>query len=101
MLAQWKAIQDKKCPGCGRPIEQHLNNERLQRAETAEDYTAWTVDCPAQQALAEGQQMWKKENQRSLKAHYDGNGPDPSMGVFWLTQGPGESMIADKHGGGD
>jgi len=92
VLAQWQHLKDAKCPGCGRPLAQHLHNSRLGREEQIEDYTAWTIDCPAQQAIAEGQEMWNKENKASIDRHSKGDGPDPRMGTFWLAQGQGESL---------
>jgi hypothetical protein len=92
VLAQWQHLKDAKCPGCGRPLAQHLHNSRLGREEKIEDYTAWTVDCPAQQAIAEGQEMWNKENKAYIDQHSSGHGPDPRMGVFWLAQGQGEAL---------
>ena len=71
---------------------QHLYNHRLGREETVEDYMVWSVDCPAQQAIAAGQDMWSSENKSSLAAFNKGNGPDPRMGVFWLAQGHGEVL---------
>lgn len=92
VLAQWKYLKDAKCPGCGRSMAQHLYNSRLGREETIEDYTAFSMDCPAQQAIAEGQDMWSKANKSRVDSHSKGDGPDPSMGLFWLSQGQGESL---------
>lgn len=92
VLAQYKAMRDARCPGCGRPLSQHLYNAQLGREETAEDYKAWSVDCPAMEALADGQQLWKTAHKQELKAHYKGDSPDPSMGTYWLAQGPGEAL---------
>lgn len=91
-LAQWKYLKDARCPGCGRPLSQHLYNSRLGREETVEDYTAFSMDCPAQQAIAEGQNMWAKEHKSSIEAHNRGDGPNPQMGVFWLSQRDGELL---------
>ena len=85
-------MQNVKCTGCGRPLSQHLHNPRLGREETIEDYTAWSIDCPAMQAIAAGQDMWRTANKSALKAHQEGNGPDPGMGTYWLSQGEGESL---------
>lgn len=92
ILSQWRTMKEAKCPGCGRPISQHLYNSRLGREETVEDYVAWSLECPAQQAIAEGQHMWKTENKSSIKAHFDGNAPDPGQGLLWLAQGYQESL---------
>lgn len=92
VLSQWKSIKEAKCSGCGRPLTQHLYNYRLGREETVEDYTAWSMECPAQQALALGMDMWKSANKSSIDSHNKGNGPDPSMGVLWLSQGQGETL---------
>lgn len=92
VLSQWKYLKDAKCPGCGRPLAQHLYNSRLGREETVEDYTAYSMDCPAQQAIAEGQAMWSSENKSKIEAHNKGNGPDPRMGIFWLSQRDGEVL---------
>lgn len=85
-------MKEVKCPGCGRPLSQHLHNSRLGREETVEDYTAWSLDCPAMQAIAQGQDMWKTANKSAIDSHAKGNGPDPSMGVYWLSQGQGERL---------
>lgn len=53
---------------------------------------AWSLECPAQQAIAIGQDMWKTANKGAIDAHSKGNGPDPRMGVHWLSQGQGESL---------
>lgn len=92
ILSQWKALQEAKCPGCGRPLAQHLHNSTLGREETLEDYTAYSIDCPAQQAIAAGQDMWSKENKTEIEAHQKGNGPDPGMGVMWIAKGDNELL---------
>ena len=92
ILAQYRNIKEAKCPGCGRPLSQHLHNSTLGREETPEDYMAWSLDCPARQAIADGQHMWRTENKSSLDAHMRGNGPDPGDGLYWLAQGDGESL---------
>lgn len=85
-------MKEVKCPGCSRPLSQHLYNSRLGREETVEDYQAWSLDCPAMQAIAEGQDMWRNANKSTIEAHNKGQGPDPSMGIYWLSQGQGESL---------
>lgn len=92
VVSQWKSLKDAKCPGCGRPLSQHLHNSRLGREETIEDYSAWSMECPAQQAIAVGQDMWNTANKSSIEAHNKGNGPDPRLGTFWLSQRDGESL---------
>ena len=92
ILAQWKNLKEAKCPGCGRPLSQHLYNSRLGREETVEDYMAWSLDCPATQAVALGQDMWKTANKSAIESHNKGNGPDPAMGLYWLAQGEGEAL---------
>lgn len=92
VLSQWKYLKDAKCPGCGRSLSQHIYNSRLGREETVEDYTAWSMDCPAQQAIADGQAQWDKANKSKIDAHAKGNGPDPRMGTFWLSQRQGELL---------
>lgn len=92
VLSQWKFLKDAKCPGCGRPLSQHLHNSRLGREETIEDYTAWSMECPAQQAIASGQDQWNTANKSAIEAHNKGSGPDPRMGVFWLSQREGELL---------
>lgn len=92
VLSQWKYLQGSKCPGCGRPLSQHLHNSRLGREETVEDYTALSMECPAQQAIAYGQDMWNTEHKSEIEKHNKGNGPDPKMGTFWLSQREGEQL---------
>ena len=92
VLSQWKHLKEVKCSGCGRPLAQHLYNSRLGREETVEDYTAWTIECPAQQAIALGVDMWTTTNKSAIDAHSKGHGPDPRMGVLWLSQGQGETL---------
>lgn len=92
VLSQWKYMKEAKCPGCGRSLSQHLYNSRLGREETVEDYTAWSMECPAQQAIANGQDQWNRVNKSAIDAHVKGNGPDPRMGTFWLSQRDGESL---------
>lgn len=53
---------------------------------------AWSLDCPAMQAIAVGQDMWKTANKTAIESHAKGNGPDPSLGTYWLSQGFGESL---------
>ena len=50
------------------------------------------MDCPAMQAIAVGQDMWRTANKSAIESHTKGNGPDPSMGVYWLSQGQGEQL---------
>lgn len=50
------------------------------------------MECPAQQAIAEGQDMWNSANKSKLEAHNAGRGPDPRMGTFWLSQREGEIL---------
>ena len=85
-------MKETKCGGCGRPLSQHLHNSTLGREETPEDYIPYSIDCPAQQAIAAGQQMWKQENKYPLERYHKGDAADPSAGVFWISQGPGESL---------
>jgi len=85
-------MKEAKCPGCGRPLSQHLHNSRLGREETVDDYTAWSMECPAQQAIASGQAQWNSANKSAIDSHARGNGPDPRMGTFWLSQRAGESL---------
>ncbi|USH44814.1 tail assembly chaperone [Microbacterium phage Juanyo] len=85
-------MKEVKCTGCGRPLAQHLHNSRLGREERPEDYMAWSIECPAMQAIAIGQDMWKTANKSAIEAHTKGNGPDPGMGVYWLSQGDGEVL---------
>lgn len=92
VVSQWKTMKEVRCPGCGRPLSQHLHNSRLGREETVEDYTAWSIDCPARQAIAQGQEMWRKANESAIKAHHRGQGADPGAGVLWMSQGQGESL---------
>lgn len=92
VVSQWRHMKEVRCTGCGRPLSQHLYNSRLGREETVEDYTAWSIDCPAMQAIAVGQDMWKTANKSAIDAHVKGNGPDPAMGVYWLSQGQGERL---------
>jgi hypothetical protein len=92
VVSQWRSLKDTRCAGCGRPLSQHLYNSRLGREETVEDYTAWSMECPAQQAIAQGQDMWNQANKAAIEAHNKGNGPDPRMGTFWLSQREGEQL---------
>ncbi|QBZ73249.1 tail assembly chaperone [Microbacterium phage Theresita] len=92
VVSQWKHMKEVKCPGCGRPLADHLHNSTLGREETTEDYSVWSIDCPAQQAIAAGQDMWRTANKSAIEAHSKGNGPDPSMGLYWLTQREGERL---------
>lgn len=92
VVSQWKTMKEVRCSGCGRPLAQHLYNSRLGREETVEDYIPWSLECPAQQAIANGQAQWRQEHKSELEAHQKGNGPDPSMGVLWLSQGHGEIL---------
>ncbi|WNM75062.1 tail assembly chaperone [Microbacterium phage Morrigan] len=98
VVSQWKTMKEVRCSGCGRPLSQHLYNSRLGREETVEDYTPWSLECPAQQAIANGQSQWRQANKSAIEAHNKGNGPDPAMGVLWLSQGPGEILPQpDEH----
>ena len=92
IVSQWKHYQNTKCPGCGRPLSQHLHNEALDREETIEDYVAFSFECPSQRAISEGQDMWRRQNKSSIESYHKGNGSDPGMGVYWLSQGPGEHI---------
>jgi hypothetical protein len=92
VLSQWKHLKEAKCSGCGRPLAQHLYNSRLGREETVEDYVAWSLECPAMQAIAIGQDMWNTANKSAIDSHNKGNGPDPRMGVMWLSQREGEVL---------
>ena len=92
VVSQWRHMKEVKCAGCGRPLAQHLHNSILGREETVEDYTAWSIECPAQQAIAFGQEMWNSSNKATIDAHSRGSGPDPHMGTFWLAQGFNEQL---------
>lgn len=92
VVSQWRTLKEVKCPGCGRPLAQHLHNSRLGREETVEDYTPWSIDCPAQQAVAGGQAQWRQANKSDIEAFNKGNGPDPSLGILWISQGPNEAL---------
>lgn len=93
VLSQWKAIP--KCPGCGRPMSVHSHSRVLGREEEPGDYSAFSWSCPAQQSIAAGQAQWSKSNSGAVKAYHDGHGPDPMMGVYWLAQGPTETLPDD------
>ncbi|WNN96048.1 tail assembly chaperone [Microbacterium phage Schimmels22] len=92
VVSQWKALKEAKCSGCGRPLSQHIYNSRLGREETIEDYMAWSMECPAQQAIAIGQDMWNTAHKSEIEAHNKGQGPDPRLGTFWLSQREGEAL---------
>lgn len=92
VLSQWKYLKDARCPSCGRPLAQHLHNSRLGREETIEDYTAWSMECPAQQAIAQGQHQWNTANKSAIESYNKGNGADPRMGTFWFSQRVGEAL---------
>lgn len=92
VVSQWRTLQNTRCVGCGRPLSQHLHNPRLGREETPEDYIPYTVECPALQAMAGGQEMWRTDHKAAMSSYHEGTGPDPTMGVHWITQGPGESL---------
>lgn len=57
-----------------------------------EDYLVWSFDCPAMKAIAEGQDMWRHENKAAIDGHIKGRGADPSVGLYWLSQGVGEAI---------
>lgn len=98
VVSQWKIMKEVRCPGCGRPLSQHLYNSRLGREETVEDYIPWSVECPAQQAVANGQYQWNQVNKSEIEAHRKGNAPDPAQGINWISQGPGEVLPQpDRH----
>ena len=92
ILSQWKSLREVKCPGCGRPLTRHLHNPMLGREETADDYIPWSIECPAQQAVSAGQEMWRAENKPAIDSYHKGHGPDPSAGMFWISQGQGEQL---------
>lgn len=98
VVSQWKTMKEVRCPGCGRSLAQHLYNSRLGREETVEDYTPWSLECPAQQATAGGQAQWRQMHKSETESFNKGNGPDPAMGVLWIAQGPGESLpLPESH----
>lgn len=76
---------------------QHLHNPILDREETTEDYMPYSIDCPAQQAIAQGQDMWKTANKSAIDSYRKGNGPDPSLGTLWIAQGPHEALPTPDH----
>ena len=91
LLLWWRHIQGVKCPGCGRPLSQHLRSDLLNREETYEDYTAYSYECPSQVALRVSQKAWRDANKSQIDAYNKGEGPDPHQGVFWMSRGPGET----------
>ena len=91
-VSQWRALKETRCPSCGRPLAQHLHNPWLGREETVEDYTAMSMECPAQQAIADGQAQWNKEHKGEIEAYNRGTGPDPRLGTFWFSRRDGESL---------
>lgn len=92
IISHWKHIKNMKCPGCGRPITQHLHNESLGREETPEDYNVWSIDCPAAKAVSEGQETWRQENKGAIELYSKGKASDPSAGIYWLAQGNNEVL---------
>lgn len=94
IMIEWQRIKTDLCPGCGRLLSQHSYNEALGRAETVEDYTPWSLECPAAQAIAHGQEMWRKANKSAIDAHFKGNSADPAAGVLWLAQAVNERLPA-------
>lgn len=55
------------------------------------------MECPAQQAIAFGQDMWNTAKKSDIESHNKGSGPDPRMGTYWLSQGQGESLPQPEH----
>ena len=92
ILAKWKSLKNAQCPGCGRPLSQHLFNQWLGREETPDDYVPYSMDCPAQQAIADGQKMWQDYNKSAIESYHKGTGVDPSAGLYWLAQGAREAL---------
>lgn len=92
IVSQWKRLKETKCPGCGRPLSQHLHNDLLGREEETEDYLAYSFECPSQKAISAGQDMWRKANKKEIDRYQQGKGSDPSMGLYWLSQGPNEAV---------
>lgn len=92
IVSQWKQLKEAKCPGCGRQLSQHLYNPSLGREEAPEDYIPYALDCPAQQAIAQGQEMWKQAHKSAIEQHHKGSAQDPGQGVYWLAQGHNEAL---------
>lgn len=92
VLSQWQYLKETKCPGCQRPLSRHLYNSRLGREETVDDYMPYSFDCPAEQAIAIGQDMWNTANKSTVDAHAKGNGPDPRKGIYWISRAEGEPL---------
>lgn len=92
IVSQWRHFKEVKCPGCGRPLSQHLWNRQLHREETPDDYIPYSIDCPAQQAISAGQEMWKTVNKAAIERYRKDDGPDPGMGIYWVAQGHSESL---------
>lgn len=92
ILSQWKHMKEVKCPGCQRTLSQHLHNPALGREESPEDYMPYSIDCPAQQAIAQGQHMWKQANKAPLDRYHKDSAADPGQGVYWIAQGHNEML---------
>lgn len=87
---------EHQVPWVCRPLSQHLHNDILDREETIEDYEVYSFECPSQKAIGAGQAMWRKQVKSETDRFYAGQGPDPGMGLYWLSKGPGESIPQPK-----
>lgn len=92
VVSQYERARAIKCPGCGRPLKDHIANPFTGKEETPEDYQVYSVDCPSSQAIAAGQHMWREHFAAELKSHNKGEGADPTAGVYWITVRDGEQL---------
>ena len=58
IIGKWKQLKAAKCPGCGRPLTQHLHNSILGREETTADYMKYSIVFTALLSISEFQDMW-------------------------------------------
>lgn len=82
----WDNLTKDKCPGCGRPLSQHLHNPFTGNPEEENDYEVYSVECPASLAIAGGQQSWRNSNKGAIKSFNKGTGKDPSQGIYWFAR---------------
>lgn len=85
-------MQSVKCPGCGRPLSQHIHNPFLEREELPSDYEVYSYECPSEKAIGDCQEAWREQNKTAIDRFYKGEGSDPGTGLYWMSQGSGETL---------
>ena len=73
---KYHAALKQVCPGCGQPVEDHLDGQ---------EHDIYLIECDRQKAVAKAQFEWDKIHKSEIKSFHEGKSPDPHAGIYWMA----------------